>query len=385
MQQQVQLSPKVPDAERPQRSAKEREVRVQGDAATFGMLLGALQAGEAGIVRGEARNDSAAEWNAQDARENRQQPRQTAQNLGQGAQEPRGRLEQLVSEATRPTNGPQTPAAEVRASTHDPAMAARSQFENQPVPQDPPQPSGDQISRGEQRSTPEHAVVQQRAQAVAASVSTASTAVAAGARAGVQSSQVGTVDAARGPQGGAARGRAPSVPQRADQTLRFEKAFQAQVGRGLAQALRSGNGEVTLRLRPENLGQLSVRVQVQQNQVTATFEARHAEAQRMLEGSRDVLRQQLESRGLTVERIDVRLIEEPTQAGTRLAMDRDGGADGGQDGQAFAGERDGRGSSDGDGADGGSRRGATRDDDGLAVAGAEPWRALGTVRLNAIA
>lgn len=385
MQQQVQLSPKVPDAERSQRPAKEREARVQGDAAAFGMLLGALQAGEAGIVRGEARNDSAAEWNAQDARESRQQPRQAAQDHGQRAQEPRGRLEQLVSDPTRPANGPQTPAAEARASTQDATPAPRPPRESQPLAQDQAQPSGDRASRGEHRSAPEQSTLQQRAQAVAASVSIAPAAAAAGGRAGVQSSQVGAVDAARGPQGGAARGRAPTVPQRADQTLRFEKAFQAQVGRGLAQALRSGNGEVTLRLRPENLGQLSVRVQVQQNQVTATFEARHAEAQRMLEGSRDVLRQQLESRGLTVERIEVRLIEEPTQAGTRLATDRDGGADSGQDGQAFAGDRDGRGSPDSDAADGGSRRGAAREDDGLAVAGAEPWRALGTVRLNAIA
>lgn len=385
MQQQVQLSPKVPDAQRPQRPAQEREVRVQAEAGAFGMLLGALQAGEAGIVRGEARNDSAAEWSAQDARENRQESRQPAQDLGQRAQESRGRLEQLASEATRPASGPQTPAVEARASANEIDGAPRRVGKEQPAAQEPTRVAGDQPARGEHRAASEAPAVQPRAQAVDASIANAPAASAAGGRTSAPNGQATAVDAARGPQGGAARGRAPSTPQRADQTLRFEKAFQAQVGRGLAQALRSGNGEVTLRLRPENLGQLSVRVQVQQNQVTATFEARHAEAQRMLEGSRDVLRQQLEARGLTVERIEVRLIEEPTQAGTRLAMDDGGGAEGGQDGQAFANDRDGRGSPDGDEADGRSRRGATREDDGLAVAGAEPWRALGTVRLNAIA
>ncbi len=384
MQQQVQLSSKVPDAPRPQQPAQEREVRVQAEAGAFGMLLGALQAGEAGIVRGEARNDSAAEWSAQDAREHRQESRQPAQELGQRAQEPRGRLEQLASEASRPASGTQTPAAEARAAANDTEGAARRATNEQPVAQEPTRVAGDHAARGEQRVAIEPSAVQPKAQAVAASVSSAP-AAAVGGRASLPNGQATAVDAARGPQGGAARGRAPVAPQRADQTLRFEKAFQAQVGRGLAQAMRSGDGEVTLRLRPENLGQLSVRVQVQQNQVTATFEARHAEAQRMLEGSRDVLRQQLEARGLTVERIEVRLVEEPTQAGTRLATDDGGGAEGGQDGQAFANDRDGRGSPDGDEADGGSRRGATREDDGLAVAGAEPWRALGTVRLNAIA
>ncbi|MFI4917249.1 MAG: flagellar hook-length control protein FliK, partial [Phycisphaerales bacterium JB060] len=190
---------------------------------------------------------------------------------------------------------------------------------------------------------------------------------------------------AGGPRGGAPRGRTPSAPaQRADQTLRFEKAFQSQLGRGLAQALRSADGEVTLRLRPANLGQLSVRVSVSENQVTATFEAQNAEARRMLDDSRGVLRQQLESRGLTVERIEIRLAAPCSESGTPLAREDDGGANGGQDGHGFAGDRDGRGASDGDGADGGSRRGATREDDERPDAGAEPWRALGTVRLNAL-
>lgn len=388
MQQQVQLSPKTPEGDAAQGPLRERKARAQADAAAFGMLLGALRAGEAGIVRGEVRNDSAAEWNAQDAREQQQEPRPGAQDPAARAQERRGGLDRLASEAHRPAPA-QSPADQMRAAAGDAEGGETRTNEGPRAAQEAPRPAGDQAPRSERGAAMEPQALQPGSPAAAASItpgSAASAGSAASGRVGVQSSQATAVDASRGPQGGAARGRARSAPApRADQAFRFEKAFQAQVGRGLAQALRSGDGEVTLRLRPESLGQLSVRVQVRQQQVTATFEARHAEAQRMLEGSREVLRGQLEARGLTVERIEIRLVEDPAQAGTRLATDDNGGADGGQDGQAFAGDRDGRGAPEGDGADDGSRRGASREDDGLAVAGAEPWRVLGTVRLNAIA
>ncbi|OAB61192.1 hypothetical protein AY599_00865 [Leptolyngbya valderiana BDU 20041] len=387
MQQQVQLSPKPPEADARNQAPREREVRVQADAAAFGMLLGAFQGGEAGIVRGEVRNDSAAEWNAQDAREGRQDRREHAQGARPGAQESRVGLERLAADARQQSARPAAAPEEVAAP------ATRGEPVSHAAGQERAAVSGQGTNAeprgmGEGRAGNESSTTQARppSSAAVAVASVQSVGATTAGRVNVTGAQAPAVDAARGPQGGAARGRAQApVAQRADQSLRFEKAFQAQVGRGLAQALQSGQGEVTLRLRPESLGQLSVRVRVEQNQVTATFEARHAEAKRMLEGSRDALRQQLESRGLTVERIEVRLVEEPAQAGTRLAMHEDGGADGGQDGHAFAGDRDGRGASDGDGADGGSRRGAAREDDELAAVGAEPWRSLGTVRLNAIA
>ena len=190
---------------------------------------------------------------------------------------------------------------------------------------------------------------------------------------------------ARGPQGGAARGSAPA-PQSpsADRNLRFERVFEAQVGRGLAKALQSGNGTVTLRLKPESLGQLQVRVSVEQQQVRATFEAQTIEAQRMLKASKDSLRHQLEARGLSVERIDVRLVEEPAEAGTRFAKPEGGGADEGQDGRAFMHDRGDRGSRDRGDAEDRTRGGAPRwDDEPSAVA--EPRRELGTVGLDAIA
>lgn len=384
MPQQLQMSPTPPDAKSVQRPQRERELRVQGDAGAFGMLLGALQGGEAGVVRGEARNDSAAEWNAQDARENRQESRDGAQPATPRAQESREGLEKLAG-ASRQQAGQQTPAS--RAGDEAVEVPTQSKNEAQSKTQNAA-PKGDEpMKQGDQRPAPIANAAQARPQAVptAAAVATGAVAAQASASGTNQNTQATAIGAARGPQSGAARGKAPATPTpRGDRALRFERVFEAQVGRGLAQALRSGNGEVTLRLRPQNLGQLSVRVQVENNRVTATFEAHSAEAQRMLEGSRDSLRQQLETRGLSVERIDVRLVEDGSQAGTRLAVRPDGGADGGQDGRAFAGDRDGRGAPEGDGAGDGSRRGATREDDEPA-AGAEPWRAMGTVRLDATA
>ncbi|MFI4881817.1 MAG: flagellar hook-length control protein FliK [Phycisphaerales bacterium JB064] len=382
MPQQVLASHKAPDIQAEQRPQRERELRVQADAGAFGMLLGALQAGEAGIVRGEPRNDSAAEWNAKNAREGRQDQRSDAQASTPKAQEPRDPLARLASprEAQSSAESPTEVARQVR---EEPA-AAPTRDVKQPKLGQPATPSTPEKGEAQAASNQPSAAQAIRTQAAAAVAPTAPVAQA-GTSAG-QPNQANTVTAAapaRGPQGGAARGKAPTqAPARSDQNLRFERVFEAQVSRGLAKALQSGDGSVTLRLRPQSLGQLSVRVHVEQNQVTATFEAHSAEAQRLLEGSRESLKQQLESRGLTVERIDVRLIEQTQESGTRVAWSPDGGADSGQDGQSLAHDRHGRGSPDG-GAQDGSRGGAPRVDDEPS-AGAEPWRVLGTVRLDAI-
>ncbi len=384
MPQQVLASPKAPENPIEQRSQRERELRVRGDAGAFVALLGALQAGEAGIVRGEARNDSAAEWNARDAREHRQVSRDGARESSPNAREPREALERLAGTSHQHVDRG-SPASRSGDANIDGNAPSRSQAH---TPSQNATPKGDEAAKSGEPRQAQAGNASQAPQSVAASPVAAalSTVTVQSTVSGTnQTSQATAIEAARGPQGGAARGKAPApASAHADRALRFEKVFEAQLGRGLAQALRSGDGTVTLRLRPEHLGPLSVRVHVESNQVTATFEARSVEAHRLIENSRDSLRQQLESRGLSVERIDVRLVEDASQTGTRLAMHSDGGADGGQDGRSFADDLDGRGSPDGDGTDGQSRRGAPWDDDEPA-AGAEPRRALGTVRLNAIA
>ena len=114
MPQQVLASPKAPEFEPENRPQRERELRVQGDAGVFGMLLGALQAGEAGIVRGETRDDSAAEWNARSAQQDRQTQRDAAQQGAPRAQEPREALARLGNSAIAEDAGA-SPAA--RAQT----------------------------------------------------------------------------------------------------------------------------------------------------------------------------------------------------------------------------------------------------------------------------
>lgn len=112
-----------------------------------------------------------------------------------------------------------------------------------------------------------------------------------------------------------------------------------QIVRGLALALRQGVGKVTLRLHPENLGQVVVRVKVEHGQVTATLSASDPVARRLLASSVDDLRAALEARGMSVERVEI----EPAAAESPRAHAGAGGAGtesgGGRDDGRDASER----------------------------------------------
>jgi hypothetical protein len=82
-------------------------------------------------------------------------------------------------------------------------------------------------------------------------------------------------------------------------------AFRAQLAQGLSSALRRGEGDVTLKLRPETLGELRVRVSVRGSSVDASIRASTIEAHRLLEQSVESLRAALQSRGLQVGRIEL--------------------------------------------------------------------------------
>jgi len=82
-------------------------------------------------------------------------------------------------------------------------------------------------------------------------------------------------------------------------------AFRAQVARGLSAALRSGQGQVTLKLRPSTLGELQVRVQIKGSIVNAQIRPSTIEAHRLLEQSVGALRHSFEARGLQVGRIEI--------------------------------------------------------------------------------
>jgi hypothetical protein len=90
-------------------------------------------------------------------------------------------------------------------------------------------------------------------------------------------------------------------------------AFKQQVLRGLsaavAQAGKGGSNELVLRLQPGHLGQLKVRVTMDADGggLAARFEVNSKEAQRLIDGSLGDLRASLESRGLGVGELEVRV------------------------------------------------------------------------------
>lgn len=138
--------------------------------------------------------------------------------------------------------------------------------------------------------------------------STAVSAVGAGGKAsgagqqgGGASLLLGGHSAARGTQATARTSR----PQPAAPTAQQARAFGAQLMQGLGSALRRGRGEVTLRLRPETLGELRVRMQIKGSTVDAQFRPSTMQAHRLLEQSVDALRQSFEARGLQVGRIEI--------------------------------------------------------------------------------
>lgn len=79
----------------------------------------------------------------------------------------------------------------------------------------------------------------------------------------------------------------------------------SQALRGLAAALRQGNGNVTLRLAPENLGNLRLSITVRKTEVVARVEATSEEAVQTLKAHSAELRGALEAQGFAISRIEV--------------------------------------------------------------------------------
>ncbi len=104
-------------------------------------------------------------------------------------------------------------------------------------------------------------------------------------------------------------GESPS-PQQASEGPRSvqqatERTMLASAQRGLNAALAQRGGEMTVRLAPEALGALRVSLTVAQGSVSASFTPETAEAARILQSGLESLRESIESRGLTVERLRV--------------------------------------------------------------------------------
>lgn len=75
--------------------------------------------------------------------------------------------------------------------------------------------------------------------------------------------------------------------------------------KGIAILGNQRGGAITMRLEPPALGQLRIELQIQQGAVVADFTAATPEARVLLEANLGMLRERLESQGLSVERISV--------------------------------------------------------------------------------
>ncbi|MGP1271914.1 MAG: flagellar hook-length control protein FliK [Phycisphaerales bacterium] len=109
----------------------------------------------------------------------------------------------------------------------------------------------------------------------------------------------------------------------------------AQVQRGLAQVLRQGGGSLTLRLTPNDLGEVRVSLQLAGGRVSGTIEATTESARDLLQQQLDTLRSSLERRGVTVDRLDVRLQEGPESTSRGTSWQDAGGS--GERSEAHAG------------------------------------------------
>jgi Flagellar hook-length control protein FliK len=110
------------------------------------------------------------------------------------------------------------------------------------------------------------------------------------------------------------------------------RPFADQIGRGLAAAIRQQGGTVTLRLEPDALGSLKIRMDLDAGRVEATLEASSDRARRLLDDALPALRSALEAHGLSVDRLEV--LGGPSPNGPSL---RDGTGAEGQDSPVHTG------------------------------------------------
>lgn len=78
-----------------------------------------------------------------------------------------------------------------------------------------------------------------------------------------------------------------------------------QVDNAVIRTLNNGTKQLTLQLSPENLGKISVVLQVNGKEVGATIRAESADAAKIISDNIDLIKNTLEAQGLKVEKLDV--------------------------------------------------------------------------------
>ncbi|RUS46371.1 flagellar hook-length control protein FliK [Cohnella sp. AR92] len=121
--------------------------------------------------------------------------------------------------------------------------------------------------------------------------------------------------------------------------------FSQQVGNYLVRqfVLTNGNGftEAKITLTPEHLGQVDVRISMQDGQLTAQFLTHSGTAKDLIENQMSMLRSALQSQGIQVERIEV--VQQPQDASdsTSFLNDQDRGSGSEQNGNRARQHKDG--------------------------------------------
>lgn len=125
---------------------------------------------------------------------------------------------------------------------------------------------------------------------------------------------VARADAARGLEFGARTAEVfASLPPETAQSV------VDQVVKGLSLQVNGDNSEIRVRLVPESLGEVTVRVRMEEGRMQAQVEVSQASVKAALETQLPQLRQSLHARGIEVQRLDV------SYAGDRPAQESGGG------------------------------------------------------------
>lgn len=125
--------------------------------------------------------------------------------------------------------------------------------------------------------------------------------------------------AQRGPSPSVEKAAAKVTPQPAPPNPEAE--FAEQLGRGMSAIMRQNGGSLTLRLQPDSLGELTIRMELQPGKVAATFEVDSDQARQLLDAHMTTLRSALEAKGLGVESLAVQVSDKGTAQDAPLPMD----------------------------------------------------------------
>ncbi len=94
------------------------------------------------------------------------------------------------------------------------------------------------------------------------------------------------------------------------------RSMMEQLSKGVAVAVNEDHSEMKIILHPEALGEVTVRVQVEEGKVTAKLDVQQVQVKNTIEANIPQLREALTSRGLTMERIEISTAQNGLADGT---------------------------------------------------------------------